>query len=65
MFIQRTFGTAKKLNGSDPDPSNNDVLLGDKELEQKSSYKYLGVYLNEHLPFKEHSSKLFHKVSSQ
>ena len=53
------FRTAQKLNRSDPDTSNNDVLLGDKELEQKSLNKYLGVYLDEHSPFKEHSSKLF------
>ena len=60
------FGTAQKLNRIDTaDVSSHDVLLGDKVLERKSFYKYLGVYLDEHLSFKEHTLRLFSKVSSQ
>mgnify|MGYP001799096397 CR=1 FL=1 len=53
------FGTVQKLNQSDP--NTGDVLLGDKVLNQKPFYKYLELYLDEHLTFEEHTTKLFNK----
>ena len=55
----------KNLHKGRPDAGNCDLLLGDQVLKQKPSYKYLGVYLDESLTFKEHVTKLYDKVCSQ
>ena len=58
------FGTSMKRNQIDADNLCG-VYLGDQVLNCKPFYKYLGVYLNQSLSFKEHVTRLVNKVSRQ
>ena len=58
------FGTAMKRNKIDCDNFCG-VYLVDQVLNCKPFYKYLGVYLDQSLSFKEHVTRLVNKVSRQ
>ncbi len=40
------------------------IETGDEEIERVKSFKYLGVYLDEAMTYKEHVSKIVKKISS-
>ena len=58
------FRTAAKRNQINFD-SLSGVYLGDQVLNCRPFYKYLGVYLDQILSFKEHVTRLVNKVSRQ
>ena len=58
------FGTAAKRNQINSD-SLSGVYLGDQVLNCRPFYKYLCVYLDQTLSFKEHVTRLVNKVSRQ
>ena len=58
------FGTAVKRNQINSDNLSG-VYLGDQVLNCRPFYKYLGVYLDQTLSFKEHVTRLVNKVSRQ
>ncbi len=41
------------------------IEIGDEEIERVKSFKYLGVYLDEVMLYKEHVSKVVKKISSK
>ncbi len=41
------------------------IEIGDEEIERVKSFKYLGVYLDEVMTYKEHASKVVKKTSSR
>ena len=58
------FGTAMKRNQINSDNLSG-VYLGEQALNCRPFYKYLGVYLDQSLSFKEHVTRLVDKVSRQ
>ena len=58
------FGTAMKRNQINSGNLSG-VYLGQQVLNCKPFYKYLGVYLDQSLSFKEHVTRLVNKVSKQ
>ena len=57
------FGTQQKLNKCNNDTC--DLFLGEQKVNRVNVYKYLGVYLDQSLSFKEHTSKLISKITCQ
>ena len=51
------FGTFQKLNQARTEDVNGEVCLGDEVLARVPNYKYLIVYLDQTLTFKEHITK--------
>ena len=58
------FGTAMKRNQINSGNLSG-VYLGEQVLNCRPFYKYLGVYLDQSLSFKEHVARLVNKVSRQ
>ena len=58
------FGTTMKRNQINSDNLSG-VYLGEQALNCRPFYKYLGVYLDQSLSFKEHVTRLVDKVSRQ
>ena len=58
------FGASIKLNQSDT-VNLSKVYLGGQVLNRVPFYKYLGIYLDQSLSFKEHVTRLNNKISSQ
>ncbi len=55
------FSSQKRLHKVGP----MKIEIGDKEIERVKSFKYLGVYLDGVISYKEHASKVVKKISSR
>ncbi len=55
------FGSLKRLHKVGP----MKIEIGDEEIERVKSFKYLGVYLDEVMTYKEHASNVVKKISSR
>ncbi len=55
------FGSHKRLHKVGP----MKIEIGDEEIKRLKSFKYLGVYLDEVMTYKEHVSKVVKKISSR
>ncbi len=55
------FGSQKRLHNVGP----MKIEKGDEEIERVKYFKYLGVYLDEVMTYKEHVSKVVKKISSR
>ncbi len=55
------FGSQKRLHKVGPVK----IEIGDEEIKRVKSFKYLGVYLDEVMTYKEHVSKVVKKISSR